>query len=185
MSKKFRDENPKFKWTMHKTKVAMRKACQRPGQRLPDGKPKYFTEQAHKNQCDVNQIIKKYDKGGLILHVAKMEHKYGDMTANDFAKMQATVLQAKMSFEALPSEVRNRFSNSPELFLKFMEDPENRREAIELGLINPDWTEDTDGLGEHVKSEDERKFKSKEKPAAAPEKGKKNEQPKEQHKAQA
>lgn len=31
-----------------------------------------------------------------------------------------------------------------------MEDPSNRDEAIELGLIDKNWTENTDGLGEHV-----------------------------------
>ena len=38
--------------------------------------------------------------------------------------------------------------------LHFMENPENRQEAIELGLINQAWTEETDGLGEHVKEGD-------------------------------
>jgi len=31
-----------------------------------------------------------------------------------------------------------------------MEHEENREEAIKLGLINSNWTDETDGLGEHV-----------------------------------
>lgn len=162
MSRAYRKKNPKAKMVNARTTKAMREACKRPGRTDEHGSPLYFTEQVHKNQCDVNHIIRKHDTGGIILHVSKMEHQYGDMTANDFAAMQQIVLQAKSSFEALPSKIRNEFKNSPELFLKFMEDPANRDRAIELGMIDPDWTEETDGIGEHIKSDEERKKKSDE-----------------------
>lgn len=143
------------------TDNVMRVHCQRPGKRDYEGKIIYFTEQAHKNICDMNQIIKKYDKTGLISHVSKIEAKYGDLTGMDFKNMQDKVAGAKSMFNDLPSEIRKRFQNSPQKLIEFMDDASNRDEAIKLGLINPMWTEETDGLGigEHIKSDDERKIK--------------------------
>lgn len=137
-------------------KAEMRKWCQRPGKYDANG-PIYFTEQTHKKECDINYIIKKYDKTGLISHVSQFEAKFGDLTGQDFKTMQDTVASAKSSFEVLPSEIRKQFDNSPEKLLTFMEDPENRDKAIELGLINKHWTAETDGLGEHV-LEDQHQF---------------------------
>lgn len=133
------------------TKEQMRKWCQRPGLTTKDGKPMYTTQQNHKKECDVNEIIKKYDKQGLIIHVSKIEAKYGDLTGNDFKEMQDKVTNAISMFNELPSKIRNRFDNHPAELLRFMENPENRKEAERLGLIDPRWTEETDGLGEHVK----------------------------------
>jgi phage internal scaffolding protein len=130
--------------------VDMRKFCMRPGKMDKNGKPIYFTEQQYKDVCDVNKIITKYDKTGLIIHVNKIEAKYGDMTGHDYKQMLEKVIDVKNMFNQLPSEIRNRFSNSPERYLSFLEDPGNREEAIKLGLIKADTPPEIDGLGEHV-----------------------------------
>jgi phage internal scaffolding protein len=132
-------------------KSQMRSFCTRPGRKDKTGKNIYTTEQHHKDKCDINKIIKKYDKTGVITHVTKFEAKFGDMTGMDFKTMQDKVAKAKSMFEAMPSEIRNRFDNNPADLLSFMENPDNRDKAIELGLIRADWTEETDGLGEHVR----------------------------------
>jgi len=133
------------------TSEDMRIFCQRPGKTNEDGTPLYFTEQSHKRECDVNYIIQKYDKTGLISHISRFEGKFGDMTGLEFKAIQDKIANAQSMFNALPSEVRNKFNNDPSALLSFMDDPENRDEAIELGLIRNTWTEETDGLGEHVK----------------------------------
>lgn len=134
------------------TSAVMRKWCQRPGKKDEHGNILYFTEQSHKRETDVNLIIKKYDKTGLIDHVSRFEAKYGDMTGLDFKTAQDLVTNARSSFETLPADIKKRFKQNPKNLLEFMEDPNNRKEAIELGLIHPSWTEETDGLGEHVKA---------------------------------
>lgn len=133
------------------TKEEMREHCKRPGTTDKDGEIQYFTEQAHKEQCDVNNIIRKYDKNGLITHVQKFEARFGDMTGPDFKESYDKIMTAIQMFGELPSAIRNRFDNQPAELLRFMDNPENRKEAIELGIIKADWTEATDGLGEHVK----------------------------------
>ena len=140
------------------TTKEMREHCKRPGTMDENGNPIYFTEQAHKDICNVNNIIKKYDKTGIITHVSQFEAQYGDMTGMDFKQAQDLVLGAQKKFDELPSKIRKYFDNTPEKLLEFMENPDNREKAIELGLINPNWTELTDGLGEHIKiGENEKK----------------------------
>jgi phage internal scaffolding protein len=144
------------------TKNQMRKFLQHHGKKDDEGNILYFTEQSYKDECDVNNIIRKYDKTGRLEHVNKMEYKYGDVTGADFKKAADLVAGARSSFEDLPSDVRKKFKNDPGRFLEFFEDPKNRDEAIKLGLIDKNWTEETDGLGEHIKTEKDRKKKGKE-----------------------
>ena len=118
------------------TSSEMRKHSSRPGRKREDGSPLYFTEQAHKSECDVNCILKKYDKTGLITHVQKIEQQFGDVTGLDFKTAQDLVTNSTTMFNQLPSVIRDRFKNNPMHLLAFMENPENRAEAIELGLID-------------------------------------------------
>lgn len=133
-----------------RTSEEMRSFVMRPGKKLPDGKPCYYTEQGHKKECDVNEIIKKYDRTGLISHISRIEAKFGDLTGADFKTMQDKVANAMSMFEELPAHIKNRFEQSPAKLLEFMEHKENREEAIKLGLIDSRWSEEEDGLGEHV-----------------------------------
>lgn len=146
MSKLFREKFGSKKVN----KEMMRQFCIRPGKVDEKGGIQYTTEQAHKRECDINEIIKKYDKTGLILHVSKIEAQFGDLTGRDFKTMNDKVANMKSQFELLPVEIKKEFEQSPAKLLEFMENPENRKRAIELGLIDAKWTEETDGLGEHV-----------------------------------
>lgn len=138
------------------SKEKFRKFLQKPGKINPDGSPCYFTEQAHRDTCQVSQIITKYDRTGILHHVNKIEAKYGDLSGDDFKTMADKVHDARKSFEELPSSIRKYFDNSPEHLLRFMENPGNRDKAIELGLIKGSWTPESDGLGEHITDESQR-----------------------------
>lgn len=132
------------------TTAEMREYCKRPGNHDEDGNIVYVTEQAHKDQCDINKIVARFDKTGLITHMSKIEGKFGDLSGADFTKMSQQVANARSMFEDLPSNIRARFENDPGKLLEFFEEPKNRDEAIELGLIKESWTDESDGLGEHV-----------------------------------
>ena len=148
MSKEYRERTGKDMEPF--TTEEMRIHCQRPGRKNEDGTPQYTTEQHHKRECDINLIIDKYDKHGLIKHVNEFEQQFGDMTGNDFKLMNDQIAHAKSMFGLLPWEIRERFQNNPQYLLSFMEKPENRAEAIKLGLITSTYPEELDGLGEHV-----------------------------------
>lgn len=132
------------------TTPEMRLYSQRPGKVDQDGNIVYFTEQAHKDTCNINKILQKYDRNGLISHVSRFEAQFGDVTGIEFKTAQDKVIAARNEFDALPSNIRNRFKNDPSQLLSFMDNPSNRDEAIKLGIIRGDWTPETDGLGEHI-----------------------------------
>ena len=61
----------------------------------------------------------------------------GDFTGiGDYQSAMQAVRAAQESFMELPAEVRARFSNDPQALMVFMDDPANRDEAVELGLVN-------------------------------------------------
>jgi len=103
-----------------------------------DGKPLYVTEQGHKAECDVNNIIKKYDRTGLINHVTRFEAMYGDVSSIEFRNALDLQIRVGEHFSDLPSEIRKRFNNDPGSFLAFLEDPKNDAESVELGLRTND-----------------------------------------------
>ena len=91
--------------------------------------------QSFKDECDINIIMKKFQRTGALDWVSKYEGQYADVTGMDFQKAMDTVLRAQEMFDDLPSSVRNRFANDPVSFLEFLNDDSNREEAVKLGLV--------------------------------------------------
>jgi len=135
------------------TTSEMREHCKRPGTTDENGKIIYFTEQHHKEYCDINNIVKKYDTTGLLQNVTEAEGKYGDVSGLEYKEALDLVIGMESTMAEMPSHIRKYFKNDPRLFAEFMENPDNREKAIELGLINRAWEPDLDGLGEHVTKE--------------------------------
>lgn len=97
-----------------------------------------MAKQSFQSECDINTIMSKYQKTGLIEHVQKFQGSYGDFTSvADYQLSLNQVLDAQNAFEALPSAIRARFQNNPGAMLAFLEDPKNRDEAVKLGLVEP------------------------------------------------
>lgn len=96
------------------------------------------TKQAFKAECDINQIMARYQKTGVLDFAAKHEPQYADCTGADFQRGMEIIANAKSMFEDMPSKLRLRFENDPAKFLDFVQNPENREEARELGLLKPE-----------------------------------------------
>lgn len=117
-----------------KTKRVTRSKFNRPGRvRLKAGKITR-TKQSFKDECDINKIMAKYQRTGAVTHFNRHSPQYGFASADDFAQSMRIVTQAQEMFEDLPSSIRQRFSNSPENFLAFVQNPENASEMETLGL---------------------------------------------------
>lgn len=98
------------------------------------------TKQSHKDECDINRIMaRSMLNGGVIDFVNKYEMQYADVTAVDYQEAMNQVALAQSMFHDLPSQIRNRFENRPELFLDFVQNPANKAEAHALGLLRPDY----------------------------------------------
>lgn len=93
------------------------------------------TEQAHANEVDINAIVSRYTKSGM-LPPGRSNPSYGDFTGVvDFHTAQQAVVEAREEFMKLPAQVRKYFDNDPGKLISFLENEENREEAIRLGLV--------------------------------------------------
>nr|QJB18986.1 MAG: internal scaffolding protein [Microvirus sp.] len=100
------------------------------------------TQQQYKDQCDVNNIISKYQKTGELHHINRRQGVYADMSSiTDYHLSLQKVLDANNAFSALPSELRLRFNNNPENLLTFLQNPNNYDEGVKLGLYEPKQSE--------------------------------------------
>jgi len=95
-----------------------------------------MTKQSFQDECNINSIMKKYEQTGLISHTKNVQGSYGDFTnVEDYHAAINRVHAAENAFMALPSQIRKKFNNDPAAMLAFLDDPSNRKEALELGLI--------------------------------------------------
>ncbi len=90
------------------------------------------TKQSFKDETDVNRIIEKHTRMGTLSHLEQWGGTYGDWSEFDFQDAQNQIAKANSMFEQLPSAVRNKFSNSPERFLDYDNDEENKDELEKL-----------------------------------------------------
>lgn len=95
------------------------------------------TKQSHRDECDINTIMKRFEKTGMLEHANQYEGSYGDFTQipEDYQSAVNLVQNAQQMFMSLPAEVRGRFENDPGEFLAFVSNRENRDEMLEMGLI--------------------------------------------------
>jgi len=97
-----------------------------------------MTKQSFKDECDINNIIKKFMKTGLMEHVNRYQGDYSDICAfDDYQTSLNQVIEAGEMFSSLPAKIRSRFGNDPAAFLDFVGDPVNAQEMIDLGLAKP------------------------------------------------
>lgn len=96
------------------------------------------TKQSFKAECDINNIMARYQRTGVIDFAQKHEAQYADCTGLEFESGMQTIARARAMFEDLPSKLRQRFENEPAKFLEFVQNPKNREEAKELGLLKPE-----------------------------------------------
>jgi len=93
------------------------------------------TQQHLKAEVDINNILRQYDRTGLITHVNNATAQYGDFSeVNEYQESLNRVIAAQDAFAALPSNVRKRFGNDPGEFFEFATDPSNFDAMVELGL---------------------------------------------------
>lgn len=95
-----------------------------------------LTKQAFKDECDINNIMRKYERTGVLDHVGMSVPQYGEyMGSLSYQESLNAILYAQDQFSALPAELRERFGNDPAQLLAFMEDSKNLDEAVKLGLV--------------------------------------------------
>lgn len=93
------------------------------------------TQQQFKDECNINNVIAKYDKTGIFTHVNEAQAHYFDNTKiNEYQESLNLVIQSKLSFSKIPAEIRKRFGNDAGLYLEFVTNPDNMDEMVKMGL---------------------------------------------------
>lgn len=93
-------------------------------------------QQSMKDECDINKLIAKYADEDMVVHVNTRTPQYLDVSdVGDYQTAVNRVTRVAEFFQGLTAKVRNRFQNDPAEFLDFMSNPDNRDEAVELGLV--------------------------------------------------
>lgn len=104
------------------------------------------THQSFAKEADVNNIMKRYKRTGLLVDptvVARRTPYFGDFSSgSDFQTVAEQISNARSSFMFLPAEVRERFGNDVSKLLDFVAEPSNYSEAVKLGLIPKDAVKD-------------------------------------------
>ncbi len=90
-------------------------------QKYDDGR----TKQSFRDETDINKILHRAQKAGTLSHLQKYEGVYGDYADFDFFESQMTLTKGREVFDALPSELRNEFRQSPAEFFEFVNNPAN------------------------------------------------------------
>jgi len=100
---------------------------------------KGVTKQADLKDCDINLIMRRYEKTGILPDLIVKNGRYGDFSeVPDYQEAVNIVKHADEQFQALDVTIRNRFANSPEQFLAFATDPKNMDELEKMGLLKPE-----------------------------------------------
>lgn len=125
-----------------------------------------LTKQSFKDECDINNVMKRFERTGVLEHVNKYQPQWGDYTNTPSSYQEALhqVAAANEMFLSLPARLRAKFDNDPGAYIAFVEDPANADELRAMGLLKNE-TYTTEGLST---DEAPQKAKSVGKPVAPP-----------------
>lgn len=108
-----------------------------------------LTEQTHEQASDINHIIDRYTRTGILDHNSQYAGQYGDFVdAPDYIEAQTLLADANSMFESLPGEIRQQFPQGTPQFLQFVNDPDNAEHMKALGLYSDaeDWQNEQEEL---------------------------------------
>jgi len=93
-------------------------------------------KQEFKEECDINFIVARYKKTGVLPDDARLAAaRYGDFSQiPDYQEMHEKLNAARQLFAALPARVRTEFNNDPGAFIDAASTPEGRELMVKLGL---------------------------------------------------
>lgn len=99
----------------------------------PEGRSR--TKQNFAKEADINNIMAKYLKKGVVPIVAGSPMSVDVSELGDFQSVQNYLLAVEKQFQQVPSDVRKLCDNDPGKFIDWINNPENKAEAIKKGLL--------------------------------------------------
>lgn len=107
------------------------------------------TKSEFKEEADVNNIVAQCIKKAIALPSGDRQPMFEDFSQiGTYQDAVVSVASANEEFSHLPSEIRAKFDNNVQSLLDFIGDPENKDEAISLGLLPEEAPVETNNLVE-------------------------------------
>jgi len=97
-----------------------------------------ITDPSFKNMCDINVIMDKYSKTGMLPNFPKKEASFLDATQlPSFLEAHEIVTRAKEEFSKLPAAIRKACDHKIENFESFLQNPDNHDFCLKHGILVP------------------------------------------------
>ena len=95
-----------------------------------------LAQQHCRDECDINMIVERFGVTGQ-LPQTPLEPSYGDFSGvSDYHTALNAIRASEEAFMGLPAKLRAKFDHDPNALLQFLQNEQNRDEAIQLGLID-------------------------------------------------
>lgn len=95
-----------------------------------------MTDPSHRDDCDINSILKRYELSGLSPLDTAGVPTYGDFTAaNDYHAALNAVKEADAAFMTLPARIRDEFNHDPAELIAALEDPSQVERLVNAGIL--------------------------------------------------
>lgn len=115
---------------------------------------KQKTDQSYKKMCDINSIVKNYQKTGILSHQRENLGRYIDNTKiPSLMDAQELLRHAKESFLALPSDIRKLMDHDPTKLVEFIQNPKNKQMLLDYGILEAKAVEIPKEIQEQPKAE--------------------------------
>lgn len=92
-------------------------------------------------EADMRRIVERQRRSGVYAtgrqSAAPRQPIFGDFTGIDFQAQMNQVLRVRDQFMSLKPSIRRRFMDSPAALVSWVSNPDNRSEALKLGLVVP------------------------------------------------
>ncbi|AXL15252.1 internal scaffolding protein [Microviridae sp.] len=96
---------------------------------------KCTVQRQFKDECDINTVMRKFEKSGVVTHINERSQDYIDLIGvEDYHTSMNLIIEAQNLFDSIPAKIRRKFNNSPAYFLEFVQNPENEEELIKMGF---------------------------------------------------
>jgi len=97
-----------------------------------------MTMQEFADECDINVLMARYEKTGVLNHFSKSAPNYLDLSnMPDLHEALSIYDRAQAAFMTLPAHVRREFDNDPAKFVEYAQDEKNVDKMREWGLAEP------------------------------------------------
>lgn len=97
-----------------------------------------MTQQQFKDECDINNILRRYSEYGTCDHVMRKEGRYvdcSDITAKTFQEHLDFMMDFEEHFDTLPEKVKEYFDDDPTMLMEYLADERHYDKLAELGVL--------------------------------------------------